>query len=67
LKEDPRKDTDLDISIGLSLMAFVLKGESIGLGSCILTAPLVFIEDGFITEIFYRPRQAGAHDSTVLL
>jgi len=45
LKEDPRKDTDLDISIGLSLMAFVLKGESIGLGSCILTAPLVFIED----------------------
>jgi nitroreductase len=45
LKDDPRKDTDLDISVGLALKAFILKGESIGLGSCILTAPLVFIDD----------------------
>jgi len=45
LREDLRGDTDLDISIGLALKGFILKGESIGLGSCILTAPLVFIDD----------------------
>jgi nitroreductase len=36
---------DLDISVGLSLMGYLLKGEELGLGSCILTAPLVFIEE----------------------
>jgi len=45
LKDDLRGDTDLDISIGLALKGFILKGESIGIGSCILTAPLVFIDD----------------------
>ncbi|MFO7559133.1 MAG: nitroreductase family protein [Desulfobacterales bacterium] len=45
LKEDLRGETDLDISIGLALKGFILKGESIGLGSCILTAPLVFMDD----------------------
>lgn len=45
LKEDFRRETDLDISIGLALKGFILKGESIGLGSCILTAPLVFMDD----------------------
>jgi nitroreductase len=34
---------DLDISIGLALKGFILKGQALGLGSCILTAPLVFI------------------------
>jgi len=45
LSDDLRGDTDLDISIGLALKGFILKGESIGFGSCILTAPLVFIDD----------------------
>ncbi|SPD73020.1 Nitroreductase [uncultured Desulfobacterium sp.] len=36
---------DLDITIGLALQAFILKGEELGLGSCILTAPLVFISN----------------------
>ena len=36
---------DLDITLGLALKGFILKGEELGLGSCILTAPLVFISD----------------------
>lgn len=36
---------DLDIALGLALKGFILKGEELGLGSCILTAPLVFMED----------------------
>ena len=43
LERDKRGDTDEDISVGLALGAFLLKGEELGLGSCILTAPLVFI------------------------
>jgi nitroreductase len=39
------KDRDLDMSVGLALMGYLLKGEELGLGSCILTAPLVFIEE----------------------
>ncbi len=34
---------DPDITTGLSLSAFILKGETLGLGTCILTAPLVFM------------------------
>jgi len=34
---------DLDVTLGLALKGFILKGEALGLGSCILTAPLVFI------------------------
>jgi len=36
---------DLDITLGLALKGFILKGEALGLGSCILTAPLVFISN----------------------
>lgn len=36
---------DHDIAVGLALMGYLLKGEELGLGSCILTAPLVFIEE----------------------
>ena len=36
---------DLDITLGLALKGFILKGEELGLGSCILTAPLVFMSD----------------------
>ena len=36
---------DPDIALGLALKGFILKGEALGLGSCILTAPLVFMEE----------------------
>ncbi len=36
---------DLDITLGLALKDFILKGEELGLGSCILTAPLVFMSN----------------------
>jgi nitroreductase len=36
---------DHDIAVGLALMSYLLKGEELGLGSCVLTAPLVFIEE----------------------
>ena len=45
LTKDTRNDTDLDITTGLSLKGFILKGESLGLGTCILTAPLTFIDN----------------------
>ncbi len=41
---------DLDISLGLALQGFILKGAELGLGSCVLTAPLVFISN--IERIF---------------
>ena len=45
LKRHDREDTDLDITVGLALKGFLLRGEELGLGACILTAPLVFIPD----------------------
>jgi nitroreductase len=42
LKND-RSDGALDITVGLALKAFILKGKDLGLGTCVLTAPLVFI------------------------
>ena len=45
IARDKRDDTDLDISIGLALQGFLLKGRELGLGTCVLTAPLAFIED----------------------
>ena len=36
---------DLDITVGLAVKGFILKGEALGLGSCILTAPLAFISN----------------------
>ena len=45
LKAHDRKDTELDISLGLGLKGFLLKARELGLGTCILTAPLIFISD----------------------
>ncbi len=45
ISENRKKNTDLDISTGLSLKAFILKGVESGVGTCILTAPLVYIDD----------------------
>ncbi len=38
-----RWETDGDIAVGLALQGMTLKAQELGLGSCILTAPLVFI------------------------
>lgn len=45
LTSDRKRNIDLDISTGLSLKAFLLKGAETGIGTCVLTAPLVYIEN----------------------
>ena len=45
IRHHVREETSLDITVGLALKGFILKGEELGLGSCILTGPLVFIPD----------------------
>jgi len=45
LAEDQRRNSDTDITVGLALEAFILKATAYGLGTCILTAPLVFIQE----------------------
>ena len=45
IRKERRGDTDMDISVGLALKGFLLKGEELGLGTCILTAPLIFIQN----------------------
>ena len=42
-RHDGREETSLDITVGLTLKGFILRGEELGLGTCILTGPLVFI------------------------
>lgn len=39
------KNTDFDITTGLALKGFCLKGAELGIGTCILTAPLVYMRD----------------------
>jgi len=43
LDENPKGTWDADISTGLALSAFMLKATELGLGTCVLTAPFVFI------------------------
>jgi nitroreductase len=45
IEEIKKTDTDVDIAVGLALKGFILKGTELGLGTCILTAPLSFIGD----------------------
>ncbi len=41
--EDPgRRRRDLDITVGLAAKGYLLKGEDLGLASCIMTAPLLY-------------------------
>ncbi|MBU4013933.1 MAG: nitroreductase family protein [Proteobacteria bacterium] len=54
IRHDRREETSLDITVGLALKGFILKGEELGLGTCILTGPMVFIPN--IEEIL------GIHD-----
>jgi len=39
------RDWALDISVGISICHFILMAETMGLGTCILTTPLIFIDD----------------------
>ncbi len=36
---------NLHMTAGLSVMSYLLKGEEIGLGSCIMSAPLIFLDE----------------------
>ena len=35
----------MDLTVGLALKGLLLKAQALGVGSCILTAPLLFIGD----------------------
>lgn len=39
-----RTASDDELSVGLAVMGWMLKGEELGLGSCILTAPLLYLD-----------------------
>jgi nitroreductase len=45
VEQGHRRHRDIDIAVGLALKGYLLKGEEFGLGSCILTAPLIFIKE----------------------
>lgn len=45
--------SDMDLATGLALSHFVLKGTELGVASCILTAPIVFM--GNVSLIIGRP------------
>lgn len=38
-----RRRRDLDITVGLAAKGYLLKGEDLGLASCIMTAPLLYL------------------------
>ena len=40
---EKRWKTDADIAVGLALQGIMLRAQELGLGSCVLTAPLAFI------------------------
>jgi nitroreductase len=44
IENDFRQQTDLDMTVGLTLQGLMLKAQSLGVGSCVLTAPLVFMD-----------------------
>jgi len=39
-----RTASDDNLSVGMAVMEWMLKGEELGLGSCILTAPLLYLD-----------------------
>ena len=45
MEEEIQHQSDVDMTVGLALQGLMLKAQSLGVGSCILTAPLVFMED----------------------
>lgn len=45
MRKNKANRVDPDMTVGLALQGMMLKAHALGLGSCILTAPLVFIDD----------------------
>jgi nitroreductase len=45
MAQDRWSESGMDITVGLALHGLMLKAQSLGVGSCILTAPLIFIPD----------------------
>lgn len=45
VEAQPAISNDVCITVGLALNALILKAQALGVASCILTAPLTFIED----------------------
>lgn len=45
MASDHRSESGMDITVGLALHGLLLKAQALGVGSCILTAPLLFIPD----------------------
>jgi nitroreductase len=44
LERNMRQSSDLNMTVGLAVSGLMLKAQALGVGSCILTAPLVFID-----------------------
>lgn len=44
LAHDRRTASDEDLTVGLAVMEWMLKGQELGLGSCMLTAPLFYLD-----------------------
>jgi nitroreductase len=42
---DRSSTSGMDITVGLALNGLLLKAQALGVGSCILTAPMLFIQD----------------------
>jgi nitroreductase len=45
MASDRLSESGMDITVGLALQGLLLKAQALGVGSCILTAPLIFIQD----------------------
>jgi nitroreductase len=42
---EKHQSVDTEITVGLALKGLMLKAQALGVGSCVLTAPLVFIQE----------------------
>ena len=57
MTSDRYSESGMDITVGLALHGLLLKAQALGVGSCIMTAPLIFIPD--------IEKQLGVHGLTV--
>lgn len=44
IDEDRRWDTDRDLTVGMAVMGLMLKARELDLGTCVMSAPLVFAQ-----------------------
>lgn len=45
IDEERRRDTDLDLTAGMAVMGLMLKARELDLGTCVMSAPLVFARE----------------------